>query len=147
MKKRIVYSALFLIATSATSCRNDIAPVTLSGEVAGAYQTNGFLDVNYIALPTSQLPTVQLRPKTGNQVTMLLSQPSSATAVQVVDNVLLTRQADESIKLEQNGKSIGSIQLDRVFDQKGMESQGRLIRLALPASKIQSGVSFTGYQQ
>lgn len=129
MKKRLLFCS---IAGLLASCQQetDIQPTSasLTNEVAGTYRTNVYLDPSTVAMPSDQMPYAVLKPESDSSVILTYITLYPAEASQVIEHVLLSRQAD-GIQLRLSNKTIGSLQTDRIFTNNGMEKQGQLLRL------------------
>lgn len=141
--KHLILSAL-LLGLAACGRGTDIAP-TLASEVAGSYQTNGFLDVLCVSLPPNKMPTAALKSQSDAVVTLTYQQSYPVQQTRIIDNVLLQRQADNSIQLLSAGSVIGTVRTDRVFSSNGMEQQGLVLRVQ--ATTAGATVYFTGSKE
>ena len=139
---------LFALLAAATACQRetDIQPTaqTLSGEVAGTYRTNVFLNPSCVALATSQMPYAEIQTESDSTVTLTYTKLYPDKTSQRLSNVRLTRQAD-AIQLRVADSSIGTLQTDRVFLNNGMEKQGKLLRISLP-NNPQPALYFAGFK-
>jgi hypothetical protein len=141
---------LLLLALLATTmgCRHetDIQPTaqTLADEVVGTYHTNVYLDPSCVALSAGQMPYVAVKAESDSSVTLQLVKRYPIASTQRMTNVVLSRQADV-IQLRSAGTSIGTLQTDRVFDNSGMEKQGRLLRVSVSSAGQQS-LPFSGFK-
>ena len=146
MKKRLVFCALL---GSLTACQHDgdIQPNSLSpaSEVSGTYQTNAFADVLCVALQTNQMPSAELKAESDSTATLIYTKRYPTTETRRIEHISLIRQGDV-VQLRDNGTVVGSFQTDRVFTNSGMETQGKVLRVTMPAN-AQNSVSFTGYKQ
>ena len=120
----------------------DLAPAIV--EVTGKYQTNGYLDLLTITLPTEQLPTADVKAQSDSEVTLTLHQYYPATRHIILEHVGLARQSDSSIRLSYQGQVIGSYQTDRLFTNSGMEAQGKVLRISKTGDE--SPMVFVGYK-
>jgi hypothetical protein len=145
MNPRLLLIAFVVMAT-ACERETDIQPTaqTLAGEVAGTYHTNEYLDPSSVALSANQMPYAELKKESDSTVTLLYTKRYPATSTQRIPNVSLNRQAD-AIQLRIADSSIGTLQTDRVFTNNGMEKQGKLLRVSVPAGNQQSQ-PFTGFK-
>jgi hypothetical protein len=139
MVRLLLFSIIVLVAT-ACGREADIAP-TLTNEVAGQYQTNGFLDYLCIALPPEKMPSVTIAPETDGQVTLTYLRHYPTTQRINFTNVALARQPDGSIQLMQAGIILGNTRTDRAFNSNGLERQALVLRIARPGT---NGFTFTG---
>ncbi|MBO0950224.1 hypothetical protein [Fibrella forsythiae] len=144
MKKALLFSTL-LFVSAACSRNNDVAP-TLASEVAGTYLTNGFLDILCIALPANQMPAVTLTPETEAAVTLTYLRQYPTAQSQTLTHLQLTRLADKSIQLTQQGQVLGTVQTDRAFNTNGMERQALVLRVQTNANP-QTAITFTGAKE
>lgn len=139
---------LLALLAAATACRRetDIEPnaPTLSGEVAGTYQTNAYLDPSCVALSDNQMPSVELQTESDTTVILIYTQRYPVKSSQQIPNVALIRQA-EGIYLRVADSSIGSLQTDRIFMNNGMEKNGKLLRLSHQRAP-QSPLYFAGFR-
>lgn len=139
---------LFALLTATTACRHeaDIEPdaPTLSGEVAGAYRTNAYLDPSHVALSDNQMPYAELQTESDSTVTVIYTQRYPVKTSQRIPNVALSRQA-EGICLRVADSSIGTLQTDRIFMNNGMEKNGKLLRLS-HQSAPQRPLYFAGFK-
>jgi hypothetical protein len=139
MVRALLFSFSVLLLT-ACGREADIAP-TLATEVAGQYQTNGFLDYLCIALPPEKMPSVTLTPEAEGQVSLTYLRQYPAVQTLKLANVRLTRQPDNSIQLTQQGIILGNVRPDRAFNTNGLERQALVLRIARPDP---NGFTFTG---
>lgn len=148
MKKQLLFCMLSLGGMTACQPEADVVPnaTTLSGEVAGSYRTNAFLDLSCVALPTGQMPSVDLRAETDSTVTVRYTRYTPDRVVQQLSGVTLRRQA-EAVQLRLADSSIGTLQTDRIFTNSGMEKQGKLLRISLQNSAQQPALLFSGYRE
>ncbi|GAA4410958.1 hypothetical protein GCM10023187_36200 [Nibrella viscosa] len=146
MKHRLL---LFVITGLLAACRQEIEPesATLAGRLAGAYQTNSFLDVLCIALPADKMPVAELKAESDSEVTVTLRRFHPDTNTQTLTNITLQPQADKSIRLLYNGEVIGTYQTDRVFTNSGMETQGNVLRIAKADNDSRNKLYFIGYKR
>ena len=123
----------------------DITPdhAALSAEVKGNYQTNSFLDFRCIALSADQLPKADVKAQSDSQITIVLHQYYPDKQDVSLQNVLLSRQTDNSIQLMHNGEAIGTFQQDRIFTSSGMETTGNVLRVNKAGS---APMVFVGYK-
>lgn len=145
MKKALLFSSL-LFLSAACSRSNDVAP-TLASEVSGTYLTNGFLDYLCIALPADQMPTATLTPETDAAVTLTYLTKYPTAQSQTFTHLQLTRLADNSIQLAQQGNVLGTVQTDRAFNANGMERQALVLRVQANANDPQTAITFTGAKE
>ena len=142
MTKALLFSLLVFLA-AACGPAQDVSP-TLSSEVAGTYQTNGFLDYLRITLPADKMPVATLTRETDATVTLTYLQQYPTPATQTITNIQLNRLADNSIELIQQGTVLGSVRPDRAFSNNGMERQALVLRLQQPSK---TGITFTGARE
>ncbi len=145
MKKALLFSTL-LFLSAACSRNADVAP-TLAGEVAGTYLTNGFLDYLCIALPPNQMPMVTIVPESDAAVTLTYLKQYPVAQSQTFSHLQLTRLADKSIQLTQQGQVIGTVSPDRAFNANGMERQALVLRVQSNTSDPQTAIVFTGAKE
>ena len=146
MKKRLLFWAFAGLLT-ACNRETDIQPnpSSLAEEVVGTYRTNFYLDPSCVAIPADQMPFAELKAESDNTVTIMYTNPYPAKASQLLEHVLLTRDA-ESVQLRIADSTIGTLQTDRVFTNNGMEKQGKLLRITMQANP-QSVMYFTGVKE
>lgn len=142
MKKPLLFSTVWLLL--ACQPEGGIAPTatSLAGEVTGLYRTNVYLDPSCVAIPTDQMPYVELKAESDNSVTLVYTKFYPAKASQLVEHVTLRRQ-NEAVELRLAGASIGTFQTDRIFTNNGMEKQGQLLRISVQTDS-QNPVYFSG---
>lgn len=140
MLRVLLFSAVLLL-TAACGRDADIVP-TLAAEVAGHYQTNGYLDYLCLALPPDKMPSVTLSEAPGSTLTLTYRQQYPAARTLTLPQVQLQRLADNSIELRQQGAIIGTVRTDRAFTRNGLERQALVLRL-LQATNADT-ISFTG---
>ena len=145
MTKALLFSALLLL-TAACGQHADVSP-TLVSEVAGTYQTNGFLDYLCVALPTNKMPSATLTPETDATVTLTYLQQYPTPQTRTFAHLQLSRQPDNSIQLLQQGQALGTIRTDRAFSANGMERQALVLRVQANTSDPQTAITFTGAKQ
>lgn len=145
MKKQLLLYVL-LVASAACQREGDVQPVSsLTEQVVGTYQTNGYVDVLNISLPSDKMPSAELKASSDTEVTLIFTKQYPVKEVKKLDHVTLSLQPDQSIVFRVDGAVIGSLQTDRVFTASGMETEGKLLRINGKAS--QGEVNFTGYKQ
>lgn len=139
---------LIALLATATACEPETAiqpsAQTLADEVTGTYHTNVYLDPSRVALSASQMPYAELKMESDSTVTLLYTKRYPATGTLRIPNVSLNRQPD-AIQLRVADSSIGTLQTDRIFTDNGMEKQGKLLRVSVPANGQQSQL-FTGFK-
>ena len=145
MSQRLILLALLATAT-ACQRESDIQPnaKTLAGEVAGTYHTNVYLDPSGVALSSDQMPDAQLQRESDTTVTLIYTNHYPDKSSQRISNVSLVRQAD-AIQLRVADSSVGTLQIDRIFLNNGMEKQGKLLRLSIQKHP-QIPFTFTGFK-
>ena len=129
MKKRLLLCSITGLL-AACGQETDIQPSSsaLANDIAGTYRTNVYLDPSTVATPADQMPYAVLKTESDSSVTIVYTTLYPIKASQVIENVLLSHQAD-GIQLRLANTSIGSLQTDRIFTNNGMEKQGQLLRL------------------
>jgi hypothetical protein len=145
MKKALLFSILAFLS-AACGPGNDVAP-TLASEVSGTYLTNGFLDYLCVALPADQMPTATLTPETDATVTLTYLRKYPMVQSQTFMHLQLTRLADKSIQLSQQGQILGTVQTDRAFNTNGMERQALVLRVQTNPNDPQTAITFTGAKE
>lgn len=138
MKKRLLFCSLVSLFVA---CRNetDIMPTSsLANEVAGTYHTNVYLDPSTVAVPADQMPYIVVKAESDSSVNLIYTKVYPTPTSQLIEHVGLSRQA-EGVQLRVANQPIGTLQIDRVFTNNGMEKQGQLLRLT-----GQSAVDFVG---
>ncbi|MBO0932679.1 hypothetical protein [Fibrella aquatilis] len=143
---RILLLSTVLFAMTACSRGTDVAP-TLAGEVAGSYQTNGYLDVSCVALPATQMPAVGIRQESDVAVTITYQRQYPVAQTFTLPHVQLQRLVDQRVKLVYAGEDIGTAQMDRAFSSNGMESQAMVLRLSRLAGPESDRFVFIGSKQ
>ncbi|MBC7571696.1 MAG: hypothetical protein H7319_18495 [Spirosoma sp.] len=130
MKKQLLF---YLLLGSLAACtqENDVqpSPNTLAGEVSGAYRTNPYVDPSCVAIPASQMPVVTLRPESDGIVSLVYAYQFPKPGSQQLTGIQLSRRADNAVQLTHGNVVLGTVQIDRVFTNNGMEKQGRLLRI------------------
>lgn len=139
---------LFAFLTAATACQRetDIQPTaqTLSGEVAGMYRTNVYVDPSCVALAADKMPYTELRAESDSTVTLTYTNLYPVRSSERIPNVMLRRGTDV-IHLHIADTSIGTLQTDRIFMNNGMEKQGNLLRVSLQ-NDLRRPVYFAGFR-
>ena len=139
---------LFALLAGATACQRetDIQPTAqpLSGEVAGTYRTNVYLDPSCVALAADKLPYTELRAESDSTVTLTHIKLYPVQSSERIPNVMLRRGAD-AIHLRVADTSIGTLQTDRIFMNNGMEKQGNLLRVSFQNDRHRP-VYFAGFK-
>ncbi|NDU93417.1 hypothetical protein [Spirosoma terrae] len=144
MKKQLLFFAL-LVALSACQNENDVRPnQAITSAASGLYQTNFFLDPSCVAIPDGKMPYAEIKKETDSTITIAYTRFYPDKEIRQLEHVLLSRQA-ESIQLKLNKASIGSIQTDRIFTDKGMEKEGQVLRINWQKTP-QDFIYFTGYK-
>ena len=148
MNTRLLFCALL---ATVTACRQEgdvqPSPASLAEEVAGTYRTNVYLDPSCVAMPTGQMPYAELKRESDSTVTLIYTRPYPNQVVKQIPNVRLSRQP-EGILLHIAGSNAGTLATDRVFENNGMEKQGKLLRITLPVdSQETSFPAFAGLKQ
>ncbi|MEZ0612266.1 hypothetical protein ACAW74_27400 [Fibrella sp. WM1] len=138
---RVLLFCFVLFISAACGRESDIAP-TLATEVAGEYQTNGFLDYLCIALPADKMPTATLREESANSVTLTYLQQYPTTRLLTIKQVQLQRLPDNSVQLIQQGEILGTVRTDRAFGNNGLERQALVLRVQRQSDT--DSFSFTG---
>lgn len=130
MKKQLLF-CLLLSSFAACTPENDVqpGPVTLAGEVSGMYRTNPYVNPSCVAIPTSQMPVVTLRPESNGVVSLIYAYQFPKPGSHRLTGVLLSRRADSTVQLTYGNVVLGTVQTDRVFTNNGMEKQGKLLRI------------------
>jgi hypothetical protein len=142
MKKPLLFSTLGLLLACQPESNVSPAATSLAAEVAGLYRTNVYLDPACLAIPTEQMPYVELKAESANSVTLVYTKLYPAKAIQSFEHVIVQRQA-EAIEFRLAGASIGTLQTDRLFTSNGMEKQGNLLRVSMQHNP-QNTVYFAG---
>lgn len=145
MRNRLL---LLVITGLMASCRQEIEPeaATPAARLSGTYQTNGFLDVLCIALPSDKMPVAELRADSDSEVTVTIRRFFPAPETKTLKKVALQVQNDQSVWLLYQGKLIGSYQTDRIFTSSGMEIEGNVLRINKSTDDSQQSFVFTGYK-
>ena len=145
MNQRLLLFAL-LVAATACQWENEIQPTaqTLSGEVAGTYRTNVYLDPSCVALAADKMPYTELRAESDSTVTLTYTNLYPVRSSERIPNVTLHRGVD-AIHLHVADTSIGTLQTDRIFMNNGMEKQGSLLRVSF-RSDPRRPVYFAGFR-
>ncbi len=147
MQKIVLLSGLWLLA-SACGRGNDVAIApSLAAEVAGTYQTNGFLDYRCIALPPDKMPTATLLHETDATVMLTYLERYPVAKQLIISHLQLSRLPDNSIQLTEQGTVLGTVRIDRAFGTNGMERQGLVLRLQGTATNKETNFAFTGSKE
>ncbi|CCH56265.1 hypothetical protein BN8_05587 [Fibrisoma limi BUZ 3] len=139
---------LFVLLGGLVACQKDgdVQPTSLASEVAGTYQTNRFIDVLTLPIPSDKTTTVELKAESANEVTMIVTRRFPAPETWTLTHAVLSRQQDQSIAITAQGIQVGSLQQDRVFTDNGMETQGRVLRIRLTGTSLSDDeLNFTGF--
>ena len=137
--KQLLLSGL-LLSLIACQSSTDVSPLSASDAVVGTYQTNPFLDYTRLTLSTGQMPVVSIRPAADNTLTLTITQAVPTATVRAITGVVAVWHDDQRTNLIYKGQVIGSVQTGRAFTVNGMETQGKLLRLA------DSTLTFIGYR-
>ncbi|RIV27535.1 hypothetical protein DYU11_04315 [Fibrisoma montanum] len=146
MKTQLLF---FGLLSGLVACQNDgdIQPTTtLASEVVGTYQTNQFIDVLTLPVPSDKMPTVELKAESANEVTLIVTKRFPSRETWTLTHAVLSRQPDQSIAITAQGVPVGTLQKDRVFMDNGMEIQGRVLRIRLSGTSVSDEeLNFTGF--
>jgi hypothetical protein len=145
MKKPLLFCSLIGVLSGCYS-ETDISPNTssLASKVAGTYRTNFYLDPSCVATPTDKMPYTELRAESDSTLTITYTKFYPTPGSQSIPHVLVRQQPD-GIQLLVAGSTIGTLKIDRIFINNGMEKQGQLLRLAIPGDSA-SSLNFSGIQ-
>lgn len=145
MKNQLLLCA-FVASLSACQRESTIQPNPASpaDEVAGTYRTNVYLDPSSVALSPGQVPYAEINVETDSTVAIVYTRLHPEKNIRYLPNVDVKRQPD-GIQLQRAGSSIGTLQIDRIFTNNGMEKQGKLLRMSIPIDSS-NVINFAGFR-
>lgn len=147
MKKQLLFCSVLGMLTA---CQHDtdIQPnaSSLAGEAVGTYRTNFYLDVSCVAIPAGQMPYAELKAESDSSVTLIYTKLYPVKNSRIINNIRLTRQA-AGIDLRLADSSIGTLRVDRIFTNNGMEKQGQLLNVTMHKTDPQNFLYFAGAKQ
>ena len=145
MKKPLLFCSL-IGALSGCYSETDILPESSSpaSRAVGLYRTNFYLDPSSVAIPADKMPYTELRAESDSTLTLTYTKFYPTPSSQFIHHILVRQQSD-GIQFELAGAAIGTLKVDRIFTNNGMEKQGQLLRLTLPGDST-NNLNFSGIQ-